>query len=138
MATAAAKLEAMYQAARGRVEAAGLEVVGVGATKDGRRLWCVPSQRDQNHWHVVTLSADGNWLQCDCEASRHGRYCCHRAAARMRIEADREAQYQEAMAMAKRTAAIVEQLGEDVDRTSAQIAHLGRLAQDTRAISIWK
>ena len=62
-----------------------LEVRGHGTRKsDGAPVYCVPSRSQANTWHVVVVS--GLDLQCDCAAAKHGKYCCHRAAIRARLE----------------------------------------------------
>ena len=62
-----------------------LEVRGHGTHKsDGAPVYCVPSRSQANTWHVVVVS--GLDLQCDCAAAKHGKYCCHRAAVRARLE----------------------------------------------------
>jgi hypothetical protein len=80
---------AKYERGAERAQEAGIEVVGVGTAKDGRKVWCVPSKSHSGLWHVITLSRDGKRLQCDCMAGQHGQYCLHRAAVRTRIERDR-------------------------------------------------
>jgi hypothetical protein len=78
------KQQEQYDRALAVVERAGLQVVGTGTTKDGRRVYAVPSRTVANLWHLVTVAYGA--LQCDCRAAQFNRYCCHRAAARQRIE----------------------------------------------------
>jgi hypothetical protein len=62
-----------------------LTVVAHGTRKsDGAAVYCVPSRTQANTWHVIVVS--GLDLQCTCEAAKHGKYCCHRAAVRARLE----------------------------------------------------
>ncbi|SRR5260221_1215748 len=71
-------------AASERATAAGIEVMGHGHMKGtNNRVFLVPSQRDENHWHIVRLV--GCRLVCDCEASTRGRICVHRASAHMEL-----------------------------------------------------
>jgi len=68
-----------------RATAAGVEVCGHGHMKVTHdRLFCVASQRDQNHWHIVRLVAgsDGSRLVCDCPSRV---ICVHRAACHMEL-----------------------------------------------------
>jgi uncharacterized Zn finger protein len=67
----------------------GLQVCGRGWTRDGRRVYCVPSRTETNRWHLVIVA--GVRLVCDCTAGQHGRICAHRAAVRSRILEEREA-----------------------------------------------
>ena len=61
-----------------------LTVVAHGTRKsDGAAIYCVPSRSQANTWHVVVVS--GLDLQCDCQAAKYGKYCCHRAATRARM-----------------------------------------------------
>lgn len=71
--------------AKGLTRAAdrGIEVVGVGHTRDGRQVYCTTSGSEQNRWHLVVV--EGAHLMCDCKAAQNGRYCCHRAAVSARI-----------------------------------------------------
>ena len=65
-----------------RATAAGVEVCGHGHMKVSHdRLFCVASQRDQDHWHIVRL-VGGTRLMCDCQATV---ICVHRAAAHMEL-----------------------------------------------------
>src|SRR5258708_11057085 len=62
-----------------------LEVRGHGTRKsDGAAIYAVSSRTQANTWHLIVVS--GLDLQCTCEAGKHGRYCCHRAAVRARLE----------------------------------------------------
>src|SRR5258708_8010553 len=62
-----------------------LTVVAHGTRKrDGAAIYCVPSRSQAGTWHVIVVS--GLDLQCDCVAAQHGKYCCHRAAVRARLE----------------------------------------------------
>jgi hypothetical protein len=117
-----------YSAALARITGTGIEVVGTGTAKDGRKVWCVPSQRDRNRWHVVTLSTDGRTLSCDCQAGQHGRYCCHRAAVRARIEEETPSSTMQLMAEAEATLA----------RINASLSRPRVPAPDTRKFSIRK
>jgi hypothetical protein len=57
-------------------------------TKDGRRVYAVPSRGERGRWHLFVVN--GSLLTCDCHAAKYGRYCCHRAAVRARIQEERE------------------------------------------------
>ncbi len=62
-----------------------LSVVAHGTRKsDGAAIYCVPSRSQAGTWHVIVVS--GLDLQCDCVAAQRGKYCCHRAAVRARLE----------------------------------------------------
>src|SRR5258707_14928685 len=62
-----------------------LTVVAHGTRKsDGAAIYCVPSRSQAGTWHVIVVS--GLDLQCDCVAAQRGKYCCHRAAVRARLE----------------------------------------------------
>ncbi len=62
-----------------------LTVVAHGTRKsDGAAIYCVPSRSQPGTWHVIVVS--GLDLQCDCVAAQRGKYCCHRAAVRARLE----------------------------------------------------
>lgn len=61
----------------------GVEVVGVGTAKDGRKVYATTSGSEANRWHLVIV--EGAHLVCDCKAAQNGRYCCHRAAVTARI-----------------------------------------------------
>ncbi len=67
-----------------------LSVVGRGVRKsDGATVYAVPSRSQANRWHLVVVAYGG--LVCDCTAAQFNRYCCHRAAARARMEAEASA-----------------------------------------------
>src|SRR5258707_15515250 len=78
-----------YDRALAIVERAGLQVVGSGMAKDGRRVYAVPSRTVANLWHLIVVAYGA--LQCDCQAGQHGKYCCHRAAVRVRLEREASA-----------------------------------------------
>jgi len=62
-----------------------LEVVAHGTVRaTGAPVYCVPSRSQPGVWHLVTVT--DLHLTCSCEAGKHGRYCCHRALVRSRIE----------------------------------------------------
>jgi len=61
-----------------------LTVVAHGTRKrDGAAIYCVPSRSKPGQWHIIVVT--GLDLTCTCEAGRHGKYCCHRAAVRARM-----------------------------------------------------
>jgi hypothetical protein len=65
-----------------RATAAGVEVCGHGHMRGTHdRLFCVASQRDENHWHIVRL-VNGSRLVCDCPSHV---ICVHRAACHMEL-----------------------------------------------------
>jgi len=108
-----------YERMRETAQRDGLQVVGTGHTKDGRRVYAVPSRTVANLWHLVTVDHGALW--CDCTAATFNRYCCHRAAARARIEAE---------ASATREQRVLE--------ASALRGGSPRPRTDTRAFSVWK
>jgi hypothetical protein len=66
-----------------RAKAAGVEVCGHGHMKVTHDLlFCVASQRDINHWHIVRL-VNGSRLACDCPSRV---ICVLRAAAHLELE----------------------------------------------------
>src|SRR5258708_13217646 len=68
-----------------RATAHGVEVCGQGRMKaNNERVYVVPSQRDQTHWHLVRL-VGGRRLVCDCAASQRGRICVHRAPVHIHL-----------------------------------------------------
>src|SRR5260221_4079756 len=75
----------LYELAMAIAKRDGLEVVAHGTRKsDGAAVYAVPSRSKPGQWHLVV--AEGLDLQCDCAAAQHGKYCCHRAAVRARLE----------------------------------------------------
>jgi len=78
-----------YERMREVAQRDGLIVVGTGHTKDGRRVYAVPSRTEKNRWHLVVVAHGA--LECDCTAAKFGRYCRHRAAVRDRMEAEASA-----------------------------------------------
>jgi hypothetical protein len=76
-----------YERLREVAQRDNLQVVGRGVRKsDGATIYAVPSRTVANLWHLVTVAHGA--LECDCTAATFGRYCCHRAAARARMEAE--------------------------------------------------
>jgi hypothetical protein len=73
-----------------RARTNGLEIMGHGTMKlDGARFLAVNSASRPNVWHVVVIR-EGR-LECDCEASKYGRICQHRALAHEVLKAERDA-----------------------------------------------
>jgi hypothetical protein len=73
-----------------RAHTNGLQVRGHGTVKlDGARFLAIDSATLPNVWHIVVIR-EGH-LECDCEASKHGRLCQHRALAHEMLCAEREA-----------------------------------------------
>src|SRR5260221_9591365 len=109
------------EAAIGRATAPGVEVCGQGRMKaNNERVYVVPSQRDQTHWHLVRL-VGGRRLVCDCAASQRGRICVHRAAVHMHLVV--QAAMREAAA--ERVTRALEQESRDIetrDRAEAEAA----------------
>jgi len=111
------KQRSELDAAIERATAAGVEVIGHGHMKGTHdRIFCVPSQRDSDHWHVVRLI--GARLVCDC-ASRV--VCVHRAAAHMElvIEAARREAAADAVTLALEQEAARALRDRDNDRRDA-------------------
>ena len=127
-----------------RATAHGVEVCGQGRMRaNNERVYVVPSQRDQTHWHLVRL-VGGRRLVCDCEASQRGRICVHRAAVHMHLvvaAALREA-------AAERVTRALEQEARDIetrDRAEAEEAAERANKRDTAVLvrsnapfSIWR
>ncbi len=117
-----------------------LEVRGHGTRKsDGAAVYCVPSRSQANVWHVVVVN--GLDLQCDCAAAKHGKYCCHRAAARARIllegQLRREAQEREVERLLHAAARELEaRIDAGVARSALNRSPKPR--NDTRVFSLYK
>jgi hypothetical protein len=75
-----------------RATAAGLEDVAHGYRKSNPniKIYCVPSQTEENRWHVISLY--GSHLVCDCKSRV---ICAHRAAVHMElvVEAAKQAMH---------------------------------------------
>lgn len=136
-----------------RATKAGLEVHGVGRRKsDNARVFAVPSQSEENLYHLVALV--GSRLVCECKASQYGHHiCCHRAAVHMylTVEAERkqrQAEEVEAALRAEREEEAEMRLHEaarTLDRVQRQLdAHDRRetampaCRANNRAVSMWR
>lgn len=119
-----------------------LTVLAHGTRKsDGAAIYAVPSRSEQNRWHLVVVT--GLELTCDCHAAQYGRYCAHRAAVRARLELEaqvrrdtRERAVEQALHEAAR--ALNVRLETTPARATGALTRSPRLADDTRAISIFK
>jgi len=114
-----------------------LTVVAHGTRKsDGAAIYCVPSRSQANTWHVVVVS--GLDLQCDCQAAKYGKYCCHRAAVRARIllegQLRREAHEREVERLLH---AAARELEARIDARSA-LNRSPKPRDDTRVFSLYK
>lgn len=78
-----------FERALNRADERGVHVTGKGHTNDGHTIYTTTSGSEANRWHVVAIHE--NTLVCDCKASEHGRYCCHRSVVSVRIRQEREA-----------------------------------------------
>jgi hypothetical protein len=144
---------------------ASVEVIGTGFTRDGRRVFCVPSTKNAAIWYCVVEASDHSHLWCNCQAGRYGKPCLHKAAASLRIarEARQEAEHENAMRRLEHEA-LMDRLPDAEDRwmltpkghraLARADASLGSsiagdsipshpgdhapLARDNRAFSIWK
>jgi len=116
--------EQQYERMLAVAERDGLQVVGTGTTKDGRRVYAVPSRTEKNRWHLVTVAFGA--LHCDCLAATFHRYCCHRAAVRARLEAEafdaREREAERGFHAAARALAEAEQRQQAERRETAPLA----------------
>jgi hypothetical protein len=73
-----------------RAHANGLQVRGHGTLKLAvARFLAIDSATLPNVWHIVVIR-DGH-LECDCEASKFGKLCKHRALAHKQLVAERAA-----------------------------------------------
>jgi hypothetical protein len=79
------KQRELYERALANAKRDMLAIVAHGTVKaTGAALYCMPSRSQEGVWHVVTV--DGLDLTCSCPAGKHGKYCCHRALVRCRLE----------------------------------------------------
>ncbi len=112
----ASELEAAIE----RATAAGLEVVAHGYRKSHPhiKIYCVPSQTEDNRWHVISLY--GSHLVCDC---RSRVICTHRAAVHMELVV-------EAAHAAMRAAEIEAAFERDAQQTCAVINDAEKAERD--------
>lgn len=72
-----------------RARRRGIQVTSKGKRRsDGAEVYSVSSGSVAGRWHLVVVA--GKRLVCDCEASRYGRMCSHRAVVRARLLAERD------------------------------------------------
>jgi hypothetical protein len=127
----------------------GLEVVAHGRRKvDGARIYCVPSTREPNRWHVVVRF--GSHLVCDCQAAQYNRICVHRAATYVHLfnEAQRRQRLAEEVEEAlqaeriERNEAMLHDATRRLERVQQELDHYDaehpKLADDRVPVTCWK
>jgi hypothetical protein len=60
-------------------------ITGFGHTRDGRTLYTVASRSKPGRFHMV-IQSEGR-IACDCEASKFGKMCAHKAVVQAHLQA---------------------------------------------------